>query len=55
MPGFLETTVDKFTFMVATDRLYMREGVWLLATGNRVRIRLIRLLNWPTTYSTKEI
>jgi hypothetical protein len=55
MPEFLETTVDKFTFKVATDRLYMREGVWQLATGNRVRIRPIRLLNWPTTYSTNKI
>jgi glycine cleavage system H protein len=28
MPEFLETTVDKFTFKVATDRFYTREGVW---------------------------
>jgi len=28
MPDFLELTVDKFTFRVATDRLYSREGVW---------------------------
>lgn len=40
MPEFLETTVDKFTFKVATDRLYTREGVWALADGNRVRIGL---------------
>ncbi len=31
MTEFLETTVDKFTFRVATDRLYAREGVWLLS------------------------
>lgn len=40
MPEFLETTVDKFTFKVATDRLYTREGMWALATGNQVRIGL---------------
>jgi glycine cleavage system H protein len=40
MPDYLETTVDKFTFKVATDRLYSREGVWALAEGNRVRIGL---------------
>ena len=40
MPEFLETTVDKFTFKVATDRFYTREGVWALAEGQRVRIGL---------------
>ena len=40
MPNYLETTVDKFTFRVAADRLYSREGVWALAEGNRVRIGL---------------
>lgn len=30
MPEFLQTTVDKFTFLVATDRLYTAEGVWVL-------------------------
>ena len=34
MPEFLETTVDKFTFKVAKDRWYTRDGVWLLATGD---------------------
>lgn len=28
MTDFLETTVDKFTFKVATDRFYTSEGVW---------------------------
>jgi glycine cleavage system H protein len=28
MTEFLETTVDKFTFKVATDRFYSPEGVW---------------------------
>jgi glycine cleavage system H protein len=37
---FLETTVDKFTFRVATDRLYSREGIWAKAEGGRVRIGL---------------
>ena len=40
MPEFLETTVDKFTFRVATDRLYTREGVWALPEANRVRVGL---------------
>ena len=40
MPEFLETTVDKFTFKVATDRFYTREGVWALVEGQRVRIGL---------------
>ena len=40
MPEFLEVTVDKFTFKVATDRFYTREGVWARAEGNRVSIGL---------------
>jgi len=40
MPEFIETTVDKFTFKVATDRFYTRAGVWALVEGNRVRIGL---------------
>lgn len=38
MPEFLETTVDKFIFKVATDRYYSSEGLWALAEGNRIRI-----------------
>jgi len=40
MPQYLEVTVDKFTFKVATDRFYTREGVWALVESNRVRIGL---------------
>jgi len=40
MPEFLEMTVDKFIFRVATDRYYSGEGVWAQAEGNRVRIGL---------------
>ena len=40
MLEFMETTVDKFTFKIATDRLYTREGVWVLTEGERVRIGL---------------
>jgi glycine cleavage system H protein len=29
MSDFLEVTVDKFTFKVATDRFYTREGLWV--------------------------
>lgn len=38
MPEYLETTVDKFIFRVATDRLYSPEGVWVLAEGKRARV-----------------
>jgi len=42
MPDFLETTVDKFIFKVATDRFYTREGVWalLLAESPLPRVRI---------------
>jgi glycine cleavage system H protein len=38
MPKFLELTVDKFVFRVATDRSYNAEGVWAKAEGDQVRI-----------------
>jgi glycine cleavage system H protein len=44
MPDYLETTVDKFIFRVATDRLYSPAGVWALADGDRVRIGLTDFL-----------
>jgi glycine cleavage system H protein len=40
MPNFMELTVDKFTFKVATDRDYTKEGVWALADGKRIRVGL---------------
>jgi glycine cleavage system H protein len=44
MPEFLETTVGKFTFKVARDRMYTSAGVWLLPgespEGITVRIGL---------------
>lgn len=40
MDEFLQTIVDKFTFKVATDRLYSREGIWALESDGRVRIGL---------------
>ena len=40
MPKYLETTVDKFVFKVATDRVYNPTGMWALATGNIVRVGL---------------
>lgn len=44
MSEFLETTVDKFIFRVATDRFYSRDGLWVLWTqpqgGTRVRVGL---------------
>ncbi len=40
MTEFLETTVDKFIFKVATDRYYSSEGLWAQADGNHIRIGL---------------
>ena len=40
MSDFLETTLDKFTFKVATDRRYTPEGVWAKEENGRVRIGL---------------
>ena len=38
MPEHLETTVDKFIFRVAADRLYARDGVWVQLDGNLARV-----------------
>jgi glycine cleavage system H protein len=42
MPEYLETTLDKFVFRVAADRLYSPEGIWALGMESegtrRVRI-----------------
>jgi glycine cleavage system H protein len=40
MPDFMEFTLDKFTFKVAIDRFYNKEGVWAKEEGGRVRIGL---------------
>jgi glycine cleavage system H protein len=42
MPEYLETVVDKFTFRVATDRLYHPEGIWVrpVPGGALPRIRI---------------
>lgn len=40
MQEYLETTVDKFVFRVATDRLYSPEGVWTQCRGNKVHVGL---------------
>jgi glycine cleavage system H protein len=40
MTEYLETTVDKFIFRVAQDRLYSTAGVWVALAGERVRIGL---------------
>lgn len=34
MPAYLETTLDKFTFRVATDRLYTPQGLWVQTQPN---------------------
>jgi glycine cleavage system H protein len=38
MAEFLEVTVDKFLFKVATDRLYSREGVWVFEEKGQLRL-----------------
>lgn len=41
MPEFLEATVDKFIFRVAKDRLYSKDGIWVLPEEDgRVRLGL---------------
>lgn len=44
MPEYLETTVDKFSFRVAKDRLYTPQGAWAFwmkpEAANRVRVGL---------------
>ena len=40
MPEYLEMTADKFTFRVATDRLYTAEGVWVLPEPGSTRVRV---------------
>jgi glycine cleavage system H protein len=40
MPEYLETMVDKFTFKVATDRLYTEEGIWAKPEGKLARVGL---------------
>jgi len=41
MPEFLETTIDKFIFKAATDRLYSAPGIWVQAEADgRVRLGL---------------
>jgi glycine cleavage system H protein len=40
MSEYLEFNVDKFTFKVATDRFYSREGLWAKEQGELVRIGL---------------
>jgi glycine cleavage system H protein len=40
MPENLETTVDKFTFKVAMDRVYSSEGVWVKKENGQVRVGL---------------
>ncbi|MEJ2750412.1 MAG: glycine cleavage system protein H [Anaerolineae bacterium] len=38
MSQYLEYTLDKFTFKVATDRFYNPEGVWAKADGSRITV-----------------
>jgi len=38
MSQYLEYTLDKFTFKVATDRFYSAEGVWAKADGDQVTV-----------------
>ena len=40
MTEYLEATVDRFIFRVATDRFYCREGLWVLPLQNGSRVRV---------------
>jgi len=40
VPEFLQTTIDKFTFKVATDCFYNCEGVWAKPEKTLIRIGL---------------
>lgn len=40
MTDFIELTVDKFTFRIATDRNYDAQGLWLRDTPGGVRVGL---------------
>ena len=40
MPEYLEMTADKFTFRVATDRLYTAQGVWIKPEPASMRVRI---------------
>jgi glycine cleavage system H protein len=50
MPEYLETTADKFTFRVARDRLYTREGVWALFDGASKQVR-VGLADYPQQHN----
>ncbi len=50
MPEYLETTADKFTFRVATDRLYTSQGVWVKRDPDTRRIR-IGLADYPQQHN----
>ncbi len=50
MPEYLETTADKFTFRVATDRLYTPQGVWVKPDPATKRVR-IGLADYPQQHN----
>jgi glycine cleavage system H protein len=50
MPEYLETTADKFTFRVATDRLYTPQGVWAKPDPATKRVR-IGLADYPQQHN----
>ena len=50
MPKYLEMTADKFTFRVATDRLYSPEGVWILPAPDSTRVRVV-LADYPQQHN----
>ncbi|MEI6779710.1 MAG: glycine cleavage system protein H [Verrucomicrobiota bacterium] len=53
MPEYLEMTADKFTFRVATDRLYSAEGVWVLPVPGTTRVR-VGVADYPQQHNGDE-
>jgi len=50
MPEYLETTADKFTFRVATDRFYTAEGAWIKPEADSQRVR-VGLADYPQQHN----
>ncbi len=50
MPECLETTAGKFTFRVAADRLYTKQGVWVKADPAAKRVQ-VGMADYPQQHN----